>query len=164
MSSIFQSCFLCFTHIPNLKDTNQKVSYGCASVWFGTANNRQTVLGVLPAFSGQSEQTGLLSCSRLCTEKSSGESTHPWGAPVLTVRVLDIISPSLTCCFLSIRKFVIHWQVEAGSELGEFGEEDFWDDGVKHRAEVYKQHPCICPLGVEVLQDVVQSHVDCIIH
>src|SRR4029434_11029865 len=41
-------------------------------------------------------------------EKSSGESTHPWGAPVLTVRVLDVISPSLTCCFLSIRKFVIH--------------------------------------------------------
>src|SRR4029434_9069336 len=26
-------------------------------------------------------------------EKSSGESTHPWGAPVLTVRVLDVISP-----------------------------------------------------------------------
>ena len=55
MSSIFQSCFLCFTHIPNFKVTNQKVSYGCASVWFGTANNRQTVLGVLPAFSGKSE-------------------------------------------------------------------------------------------------------------
>lgn len=45
----------------------------------------------------------------------SVESTHPWGAPVLTVRVLDVISPSLTCCFLSVRKFVIHWQVVAGT-------------------------------------------------
>src|SRR4029434_382009 len=50
------------------------------------------------------------------------------------------------------------------SELGEFGEEDFWDDGVKRRAEVYKQHLFIRTWGVEVLQDVVQPHVDCIIH
>ena len=41
-------------------------------------------------------------------EESSGESTHPWEAPVLIERVLDMIFPSLTCCLLSVRKFVIH--------------------------------------------------------
>ena len=41
-------------------------------------------------------------------EKSSGESTHPWGAPILTVRIFDVVFPSLTCCFLFIRKLCIH--------------------------------------------------------
>ncbi|XP_056147469.1 zinc finger protein 511 [Lampris incognitus] len=49
------------------------------------------------------------------------------------------------------------------SELGEFGE-DFWNGGVERRAEVYKQDPCICHWVVKVFQDVVQSHVDCIIY
>lgn len=39
------------------------------------------------------------------------------------------------------------------SELGEFGTQDFWDDG-----------SLICHLGVEVLGDAVQSHADCVIH
>ncbi len=38
------------------------------------------------------------------------------------------------------------------------------DDGVKSGAEVYKQDPHISPWSVQMLQDVVQSHVDCIIH
>ena len=46
------------------------------------------------------------------------------------------------------------------SELGEFGEEDFWHDDVERRAEVHKRRPW----GVEVLQDVVQSHVYCHFH
>lgn len=57
-------------------------------------------------------------------EKSSGEKTHPWGAPVLVVRVLDVCFPSLTSCCQSVRKLVIHWQTEDGTEswvsLGQF--------------------------------------------
>ncbi len=49
-------------------------------------------------------------------EKSSGERTQPWGAPVLVVRVLDVYFPSLTSCCLSVRKLVIHWQMEVGTE------------------------------------------------
>ncbi len=49
-------------------------------------------------------------------EKSSGERTQPWGAPVLIVRVLDENFPSLTSCCLSVRKLVIHWQTEVGTE------------------------------------------------
>ncbi len=43
-----------------------------------------------------------------------GERTHPLGAPVLIV--LDENFPSLTSCCLSVRKLVIHWQVEVGTE------------------------------------------------
>ncbi len=49
-------------------------------------------------------------------KKSSGERTQPWGAPVLFVWVLDENFPSLTSCFLSVRKLVIHWQMEVGTE------------------------------------------------
>ncbi len=49
-------------------------------------------------------------------EKSSGERTQPWGAPVLIVRVLDENFPSLTSCCLSVRKLLIHWQTEVGME------------------------------------------------
>ncbi len=38
------------------------------------------------------------------------------------------------------------------------------DDGVKSGAEVHKQDPHISPWSVQMLQDEVQSHVDCIIH
>ncbi len=41
-------------------------------------------------------------------EKSSGERTQPWGAPVLIARVLDVYFPSLTSCCLSVRKLLIH--------------------------------------------------------
>lgn len=36
-----------------------------------------------------------------------------WGAPMLIVRLLDVIFFILTCCLLSVRKFVIQSQVEA---------------------------------------------------
>ncbi len=49
-------------------------------------------------------------------EKSSGERTQPWGAPVLIVRELDENFPSLTTCCLSVRKLVFHWQMEVGTE------------------------------------------------
>ncbi len=38
------------------------------------------------------------------------------------------------------------------------------DDGVKSGAEVYKQDPHISPWSVQMLQNEVQSHADCIIH
>ena len=34
---------------------------------------------------------------------------------MLIVQVLDVLFPSLTCCLLSVRKFVINSQVEAGT-------------------------------------------------
>ncbi len=58
---------------------------------------------------------GVIRCS-VYREKSRGERTQPWGAPVLIIRVLDDNFPSLTSCCLSVRKLVIHWQMEVGTE------------------------------------------------
>ncbi len=54
--------------------------------------------------------------SLMYREKSSGERTQPWGAPVLIIRVLDENLPSLTSCCLSVRKLLIHWQTEVKTE------------------------------------------------
>ncbi len=79
---------------------------------------------------------------------------------MLIVRVLDVYFPSLTTCCLS--KEAVDPLTDGGGyrELGQFILKDIWDDGVESRAEVHKQDPCISTL----LEDVVQSHVDCIIH
>lgn len=52
-------------------------------------------------------------------------------AAVLRVWVLDVISSSLTCCFLSVRKFEIHYLLAQcwHNKLGDFGGEDFWYHG-----------------------------------
>lgn len=63
------------------------------------------------------------------------------GAPVLIVSVLVGIFPRLSCCLLSVRKFVIHWEVEAGTvSLGQFGAEDYWDDCVIVWADTLPVH------------------------
>ncbi len=49
-------------------------------------------------------------------------------------------------------------------ELCQFILKGVRDDGVKSGAEVYKQDPHISPWSVQMLQDEVQSQVDCIIH
>ncbi len=49
-------------------------------------------------------------------------------------------------------------------ELCQFILKGVLDDGVKSRAEIYKQGPHISPWSVQMLQGEVQSHVDCIIH
>ncbi len=50
-------------------------------------------------------------------------------------------------------------------ELYQFILKGVWrDDGVKSGAVVYKEDPHISPWSVQMLQDEVQSHVDCIIH
>ncbi len=48
-------------------------------------------------------------------------------------------------------------------ELCQFILKGVWDDGVKSSAEVDKQDPH-SPWSVQMLQDVMQSHVDCIVH
>ncbi len=45
--------------------------------------------------------------SLVYSEKSSGERTQPWGAPVLILRVLDESFPSLSSCCLSVI-FALH--------------------------------------------------------
>lgn len=55
-------------------------------------------------------------------------------------------------------------QLTGEGRHSELGEKDFWDDGVECRAEVQKQDPYVHPWGVKLLENVVQSHVDCIIH
>lgn len=37
-------------------------------------------------------------------------------------------------------------------------------DGVQHQVEARKQNPCIGPYIIKVLQGIVLSRVDCIIH
>ncbi len=49
-------------------------------------------------------------------------------------------------------------------ELCQFILKGVLDDGVKSRAEVYKQDLHISPWSLQMLQEEVQSHVDCIIH
>lgn len=41
-------------------------------------------------------------------QERRGERTQPCGAPVLMVRGTELFFPSLTHCFMSVRKFVIH--------------------------------------------------------
>jgi len=43
-------------------------------------------------------------------ENSKGDSTHPWGAPVLTEPGCERCGPSLTYWVLLVRKSVIHEQ------------------------------------------------------
>lgn len=42
------------------------------------------------------------------TEKTSGESAHPWGAPVLIVQVQKEVFSSPTCCVLSVRSYFMY--------------------------------------------------------
>nr|XP_049580550.1 ubiquinone biosynthesis protein COQ9, mitochondrial isoform X2 [Syngnathus scovelli] len=49
-------------------------------------------------------------------------------------------------------------------ELDELLVEDVRSDGIECRAEIHKQDPGVRPWGVQVVQDVVQSHVDRIVH
>lgn len=47
--------------------------------------------------------------------EEQGESTYPWGNPVLMGHVLDMIFSCLLCCFLPVRTFANHWQMGAGT-------------------------------------------------
>ncbi len=80
------------------------------------------------------------------------------------VRVLDENFPCLTSCCLSVEAVDPLTDRGGGGELCQFILKVVWDDGVKSRAEIYKQDPHISPCSVQMLQDEVQSHVDCIIH
>ncbi len=53
---------------------------------------------------------------------------------------------------------------DGGEELCNLILKGVQDDGVKSGAEVHKQDPHISPWSLQMLQDEVQSHVDCIIH
>ncbi len=55
-------------------------------------------------------------------------------------------------------------QISIERELSHFILKGVRDDGLKSGAEVYQQDPHISPWSVQMLQDEVQSHVDCIIH
>ncbi len=56
------------------------------------------------------------------------------------------------------------FMIVSGGRAGGFFLKGVRDDGVESGAEVHKQDPCISPWFVQMLEDVVQSHVDCIIH
>ncbi len=99
-------------------------------------------------------------------EKNSGERTQPWGALVLIVWVLDENCPRLTSCCLSVRKLAIHWQTEEGTESRV---SLFWSELKKKLKVELKStnrmlRSCFLILFIKMLQDEVQSHVDCIIH
>ncbi len=59
--------------------------------------------------------------------------------------MLDVYFPSLTSYCLSVRKLVIHGQMEVGTEREQcqFILKCVQDDGVKSETEVYKQDPQI---------------------
>ncbi len=73
-------------------------------------------------------------------------------------------------CVFSQPHYLLPVCQEAGDPLtygdgdGELCQFILKGDGVKSGAEVYKQDPHISPWSVQILQDKVQSHVDCIIH
>ena len=85
-------------------------------------------------------------------EKSRGERTQPWGEPVLIDWKSETCSHSFTCCFLSDRKSVILLMKQSQ------------DDGVKGRAEIHTQDPGVGSCGVQVLEDVMEGQVDCIVY
>lgn len=82
------------------------------------------------------------------------------------MQVLDVSFPSLTSCCLPACQEAGDPLTDGGGyrELCEFILKGVRDDGVESRAEVHKQDPCISPWFVQMLEDVVQSHIDCIIH
>lgn len=92
-----------------------------------------------------------LSHSHLGRGRGAEGRVHiPGGVPVLSGQVLDMVFYSLTWGLQSINKFLIHWQMEADWQV---------DDLVFH-----KWDHCICPLGVEMSQELVQFHIDCTTH
>lgn len=91
---------------------------------------------------------------------ATGESRQPCGVPVLVVRGIDRLVPSLTCCFLLVTKFVIHSQIGWGTcncssllwkWLGWF----FW----RWRSQVEPWRRCwVCPGAQEPLGWGYQHH------
>lgn len=69
---------------------------------------------------------------------------------------MNEISPSLTCCFLYVRKIKVSWVSLVRKTSGM----------MVLNAELKSTNRILAyvPWGVEVLRDVVQSHVDYIIH
>ncbi len=82
--------------------------------------------------------------------KRRGLSTHPWGAPVFSVMVLDVLMPTRTAWGLPVRKSnsQLHREV-VEPQLDQFVSELLRDDCVECWTEVYEQHPDIwvffCP-------------------
>ncbi len=85
-------------------------------------------------------------------------------APVLIVWVLDEFSQ--LHYLLPVCQEARDPLTDGGGdgELCQFILKGVQDDGVKSGAEVYKQDPHISPWSVQMLQDEVQSHADCIIY
>ena len=50
------------------------------------------------------------------------------------------------------------------TQLGELLLKQSRDDGVKDRAEIHTQDPGVGSCGVQVLEDVMESKVDCIVY
>lgn len=103
----------------------------------------------------QESESGLLD-KYVFTDKEFG--TILWWLSEI-IFILELPSPSLTRCFLSVRKLVIHWQMTLLVEVWWRG---FPELLLISWTEVSKQNSCICPWVV--LQDVVQPHVHRIIH
>lgn len=79
----------------------------------------------------------------------------------------DFRDDAFHCHQLSLVSEKVANPLRGGSLHGELGEavfQDCPDDGVKLQTEVHKQDLCICLWGVEVLEDEMQSHFDCIIY
>ena len=75
----------------------------------------QSVGGLVP-IRDESDEGGVWRCSCWCTVRREGEKEHSLGGdPVLMVHESETCDPSLTCCFLSDRKSVIHLQMESGT-------------------------------------------------
>ncbi len=81
----------------------------------------------LPCF----ERVKLVFWTLVYREKSIGESTHPWGAPVLIVRVLMWVYPASLA-----GDPLTDWG--GHGELGQFVWEKVRHDGIEGRTEVHK--------------------------
>ncbi len=89
----------------------------CSCVWSFWCSELMRQISVVSSANFRNFTEGSLDVQSLVSrEKSTEGRTQPWGAPVLIIRVLDENFPSLTSCYLSVRKLVIHWQMEVGTE------------------------------------------------
>lgn len=80
-------------------------------------------------------------------ENNKGESTHPWGAPMLRAFVL-YNTPSLTFCTISVRKFVIQLQMEFGTVSWLSLIMNIRDGCTESCSKIHNENACIRPRRV----------------
>ncbi|XP_058015868.1 RING finger protein 141 isoform X1 [Ahaetulla prasina] len=109
-------CQKCIDKCSRLFRLHHKASCSTSHLYADSSLSRMRPITVVSSANLSSSTDGFFEMQSLVyREKRSGESTQPWGGAVLIVQVTDVILLSFTCCFLFVRKLMIHLQVCLGT-------------------------------------------------